>query len=93
MGALLVAILENLAETVSGMFAEKAATRIAKKFRWFAPLVLVAIIVFLIGFGVYLCLYEALWIGILMFVIAAAIAGIFVWSVIASRRKKAGDSR
>lgn len=80
------AIVSALAEHFAGKAAEKGLLRAGKARGWIALGILLVLLVFLIGLGVYLTLAGIWYIGILLFLIAAMLIYMTVMSVIRGRK-------
>lgn len=81
-------IASSLAEALAGRMVAKGTAKLGKAAGWINLAILLACIVFLVWMGIYLARTGVLWAAILLLVIAAFIAFISGWSIVATIRRK-----
>lgn len=81
-------IASTLAEALAGQMAAKGTSKLGKAAGWVNLAILLACIAFLVWMGLYLARTGVLWAAILLLAIAAFIALISGWRIVATIRSK-----
>ena len=87
---ILETILSTLAETFVGKAIEKSQKKNARAWGVINLIILVVLIIGLIWLGIYLLFNDAVWVAILVFLIAAFILFIMILSTVRGVRKRLG---